>query len=74
MKKKKKKNFDVCFFKRIVMPSAMLMIPSIACCKTYLLRFGKRKDVLCQEGIMLLRYGEVPFCYLLMHKKFIYLP
>ena len=29
----KKVNIDVCFFERIVMPSAMFMIRSIACCK-----------------------------------------
>ena len=35
---------------------------------------GKPKDVLCQEGIMLLRQGQVPFCHSLMFKKFLSLP
>ena len=39
-----------------------------------MLRFGLRKDVLCQEGIILLWHGHGPFCYLLVFKKFLSLP
>ena len=31
--------------------------------------FGYRKDLLCQEGIMLLWHGQIPFCCSLMFKK-----
>ena len=34
---------DVLFFQRIVMPSAMFMIPSIACCKLPSLLFWRAK-------------------------------
>ena len=34
----------------------------------------KQKDVLCQEGIILLWHEQVPFCYSLMLQKFIFLP
>ena len=30
---KKKNEIDICFFERIVMPSFMFMIPSVASCK-----------------------------------------
>ena len=58
----------------IIMPSTMFKIPSIACCKlpSPLLRIEKK--LLCQEGIMLLWHGQVPFCYSLMFKKFLSLP
>ena len=32
------------------------------------------KDVLCQERIVLLWHGQVPFCHLLMFKKVLSLP
>ena len=37
----------------------------------YLLHFRYQKDALCQEGTMLLRHGQVPFCCSLMFKKFL---
>ena len=72
----KKIKIDACISERIVMPSTMFMIRYLPLyiVSFHLVCFWYRKDVLCQEGIMLVWLGQFPFCCLLMLKKFLSLP
>ena len=73
----KKIKIYVCYFERIVMPSTiMTTYDNFNCMLQAFISFvlDSEKMYSVKMGWMLLWQRQVPFCYSLMFKKFLYLP